>query len=309
MVSQYGIKFAIHLITNHFGNLVAKVCEKLLGNGPLTLEQLIRYTELTKEQVKNSLLVLVQHNCAQAFVYEGGDGDGSRVRTQYLALFDNILHRLRFPKFLEIASRHLDDECVELLDGLLRDGRLTLKQMVDRASQGKENVVTTDVVRESLRKLLTARYVERCPVPEVVISTLVTEETTTKKRGAKSAKKFEAPETLEQRVIEATVPGEAIRFSLTTDAGCNADRETNSDDSQMMSVGENDAKEELTLWRANFEEFIRYLRHKVLIENVRTRMDDGAATVLSAILEATKTVEKKVKIENSGDLDSFPCEF
>jgi len=26
---------------------------------------------------------------------------------------------------------------VELLDGLLRDGRLTLKQMVDRASQGK----------------------------------------------------------------------------------------------------------------------------------------------------------------------------
>lgn len=32
-------------------------------------------------------------------------------------------------------------------------------------------------------------------------------------------------------------------------------------------------------------------------------MDDGAATVLSAILEATRTVEKKVKTENSGELD------
>lgn len=32
-------------------------------------------------------------------------------------------------------------------------------------------------------------------------------------------------------------------------------------------------------------------------------MDDGAATVLSAILEAKKTAEEKVKMEYSGD----PC--
>jgi hypothetical protein len=33
-------------------------------------------------------------------------------------------------------------------------------------------------------------------------------------------------------------------------------------------------------------------------------MDDGAATVLRAILEATRNKEKQVKIEKSGDLDS-----
>lgn len=49
------------------------------------------------------------------------------------------------------------------------------------------NTMTTNVVRESLRKLLTARYVERCPAPEPVVSTPV-EEATTRKRGAKSAK-------------------------------------------------------------------------------------------------------------------------
>lgn len=32
-------------------------------------------------------------------------------------------------------------------------------------------------------------------------------------------------------------------------------------------------------------------------------MDDGAATVLSAILEATRNIDKNVKIEQSGDLD------
>ncbi|KAL2324536.1 hypothetical protein Fmac_023594 [Flemingia macrophylla] len=301
MATQYGIKFAIHLITNHFGNLVAKVCENLLRHGPLTLDQLIHYTELSKEQVKNSLLVLVQHNCAQAFVPEPED-DGSRlrIRTEYMALFDNIIHRLRFPKFLEIVSRKLDEECVELLDGLLRDGRLTLKQMVDRASQGKENAVATNAVREILCKLLAARFVERCPAPEPVVSTSF-KETTTRKRGAKSAKIFEAPETLEQRVIFAAVPGDGIRFSLTPDTGSNVDGETNSDDAQ-MSVEENvefGAEEEKILWRANFEEFIRHLRRKVLVENVRAQHDDGTATVLNAVLEATRTVERKVKMDNS----------
>lgn len=32
------------------------------------------------------------------------------------------------------------------------------------------------------------------------------------------------------------MPKEVIRFSLTADTGCNADRETNSDDSKMISV-------------------------------------------------------------------------
>ena len=43
----------------------------------------------------------------------------------------------------------------------------------------------------------------------------------------------------------------------------------------------------------------------VLIENVRMQLDDEVATILSAILEATRIIEKKVKIENSGD--QIPC--
>ncbi|KAK6262333.1 hypothetical protein QUC31_008149 [Theobroma cacao] len=57
--------------------------------------------------------------------------------------------------------------------------------------------------------------------------------------------------------------------------------------------------EQVVLWRANFEEFIRRLRHKAFIENVRACLDDGAVIVVSAMLEATRTAEKKVKTENS----------
>ncbi|KAK7282051.1 hypothetical protein RIF29_10553 [Crotalaria pallida] len=58
-------------------------------------------------------------------------------------------------------------------------------------------------------------------------------------------------------------------------------------------------------WIPNLEEFMRILRRKAMIENVRTRLDDAAATVLSAILEATRTAEKKVKVQNSGG--PIPC--
>ncbi|MCI08290.1 DNA-directed RNA polymerase III subunit RPC3-like, partial [Trifolium medium] len=61
--------------------------------------------------------------------------DESKVKTQYLVLFDNILHRMRFPKFMEIVSEELGDKCAQIFEGLLRDGRLNLKLMVDRASQ------------------------------------------------------------------------------------------------------------------------------------------------------------------------------
>lgn len=59
-------------------------------------------------------------------------------------------------------------------------------------------------------------------------------------------------------------------------------------------------------WMLLFEECILNIIFifQALVENVRARMDDGAAIVLSAILKATRNKDKEVKIEKSGDLDS-----
>jgi hypothetical protein len=48
--------------------------------------------------------------------------------------------------------------------------------------------ICEDIVQENLLKLLAARYVERCPTHEPVLAAKVKDETTAKKRGAKSAK-------------------------------------------------------------------------------------------------------------------------
>jgi DNA-directed RNA polymerase III subunit RPC3 len=66
-----------------------------------------------------------------------------RVSTSYIALTDNILHRLRFPKFLVLVKEDVGDQAEALIEGLLEHGRLTLEQLIQRAAArgGKGNHV------------------------------------------------------------------------------------------------------------------------------------------------------------------------
>lgn len=57
--------------------------------------------------------------------------------------------------------------------------------------------------------------------------------------------------------------------------------------------------EKEVLWRANFEEFIRRLRHKACVANVKVRVNNDAAIVLAATLELSRHSETKLRIDNS----------
>ncbi|XP_052176063.1 uncharacterized protein LOC127790540 isoform X2 [Diospyros lotus] len=315
MVTRHGIKLAVYLISSYFGDLVSKVCECLLRRGTLSYANIIRFTELNKVQVRNALLVLIQHNCVQAFAIQqdGGFGEAPKIVTQYMALFDNIIHHMRFPKFLAIASEEFGKECEEILEGLLQHGRLSLNQILDRhketSHQSEGNHTAQDALQQHFSKLINSRFVERCPAHEPFLAPPVEEETTVKKRGAKSAKVMEESQTIEQRALEAAAPMEALRFLVESHAETDDHGQVNEENPTGMTAGEkvgseldtegaNKRKKEV-LWRANFEEFVRRLRHKACIENVRTRLDDGTAIVLRAILDATRSAEVKVKLEES----------
>ncbi|XAR53662.1 hypothetical protein NMG60_11022299, partial [Bertholletia excelsa] len=130
MAMQHGIKLTLYLISSYFGDLVAKVCECLLRRGTLSFANIVRFTKLNKMKVKDALLVRIQHNWVPAFAIQqaGGFGEAPKVLTQYIVLFDKIIHHVRFPKFLSIVSGELGKECEEMLEGLLQHGRLSLNQ-------------------------------------------------------------------------------------------------------------------------------------------------------------------------------------
>ncbi|XP_078431319.1 RNA polymerase III subunit RPC82 family protein isoform X2 [Wolffia australiana] len=109
MVGQHGVDLAVGIIDSHFGDIVARVCSCLLRRGSSSLQEIVRDIGLPASRVKNCLLVLVQHNCVQAYSVPRLGGPQPKAVTLYMALFDNILHRLRFPKFLGLLAEEFED--------------------------------------------------------------------------------------------------------------------------------------------------------------------------------------------------------
>ncbi|KAJ8437229.1 hypothetical protein Cgig2_012498 [Carnegiea gigantea] len=271
---QHGIKLAVHIITLDFGNLVAKVCECLLRRGTLTKAQIARFTELPPDKVKKSLWVLIQHNCVQAFALEqdGGARDTTLVVTHYMALFNNIIHRLRFAKFMALVTKELDKQGLELLEGLLQHGRLTVAQSLDRAlacsnegkllwmhayhivpseASGVRTSAKKDFYQESFIKLVNSRCVERCPTPEPLIAR--NEDEAPAKKGGGRSKVFIKELTLEERALAAATPMDAERFSIITGPGA-------------------------------------------CIEYVKAEYDTTTAMILSSMLEGTRCTENTVSM-------------
>ncbi|XP_076886734.1 uncharacterized protein LOC143536683 [Bidens hawaiensis] len=324
MTTPHGIKLAVHLISTYFGDIVSKVCDCLLNKGPLSQMQVIKYTQLTKQQVANSLLVLIHHNCVQAFNIQlpGSFGEPPKIVTQYMALYDNIIHHMRFPKFSSIVSNEFGRDCAYVFDGLLQHGRLSMNQIMDRSElniKNRENGNASNVLHENFNKLAQARFIERCPAVEPFLEP---QEEGPKKRGAKS-KIGDVSQTLEARALAATAPMESLRFLVESDALINGVLNNNDDDDAdaddikkspttsivgekrkqdcLESETENWAtnKNKEILWRVNFEEFVRRLRHKACVLHVTERIDSIAGIVLRAVFEANRRDETKVKIEKT----------
>lgn len=226
-----------------------------------------------------------------------------------MALFNNIIHRLRFPKFMTTVSKEVDNHGSVLLEGLLQHGRLTLTQSLERAvdcSAAGSNI-SRDIYRESFRKLVNRRFVERCPAPEPSIPT---EETPAKKGVGRSAKIAMKEVTLEERALMAAIPMDAERFSLVTDPGVDSDEDKSGGDSPSAKVGEKWKQDSLQLdsehdsmrsnkepvWRVNFDEFINHLRKKACVEYARAEYDNATALILNCMLEGTKRTETTVTL-------------
>ncbi|CAO2821177.1 unnamed protein product [Amaranthus hypochondriacus] len=306
-LTPYGIKLAVHIIETDFGGRASIVCECLLKRGTLTGEMISRFTKLDNKKVMNCLSNLIQHNCVQAFALEqeGGARDTTLVVTQYMAVFDNIIHRLRFPKFMSIASKDLDKESLEILERLLNHGRLTLTLIMDKALNSS-NAEGQDTHQEKFIQLVHSRFVERCPAPKPLISLLAEGETPNKKGGGMS--KISVKDvTLEERALAAAAPMDTERFSVFFDNIFNANAGCN--DTQNSSVKVGDKRKQDTLdkdimgetnesiwWRVNFDEFMNRLRIKSCVEYVRAEYDNVAAVIVNSMLAGIKWTESTVSL-------------
>ncbi|XP_039815778.1 uncharacterized protein LOC120678585 isoform X2 [Panicum virgatum] len=298
MVSQPGILLAVSIIFDHFGPLVSKVCGCLLRHGALSLHEIVRRLELSPGQVKNSLLILIQHNCVQAF--STPIGSRGKTATVYLAIFDNVLHRLRFSKFLSVIRADIP-ESEALLEGLLQNGRLTFDQLVWRTISKTPDgspKPTREEIRMNFNKLVYAHYVERCPKPEPFFDPLIDEQpTSTRKRAPRAV---ETVLSLEQKVVRTAALSDAERFS---EIPYSMEKPLNANDDDHHAVASGKRKHEAlevdeedsiiaeneVLWRANFERFIFCLKKKFCADRKKAKLKVGTLAIWEAFFEANVT--------------------
>ncbi|KAG0555076.1 hypothetical protein KC19_12G142600 [Ceratodon purpureus] len=319
MATAFGRKLCCDLIQTHFGDLVQKVVKELAYRGPLALQDIARFSGLNAAALKSSILVLVQHSCVQAFKveHEGVGTAPARTSTSYVAISDNILHRMRFPKFLMVVREELGEEAESLVEGLLEHGRLTLEQIIQRtaAKAGKAEGQLAKEVKETFRSLVEAHFIERCPAAEPSLQPKDAQEPPKKvPRGAAKVRgpildAQDAGAEVIQRILRAASASETERFQLpitmvtlsdpalandlvdSAPTGQKRKHETLKMDSKTAAA----VDEKEVLWRVNYEEFLRKLRHQTCVEMVKTRIDTGAAAILSAMLQVTRKQETSAR--------------
>ncbi|KAK3128028.1 hypothetical protein QOZ80_7AG0581640 [Eleusine coracana subsp. coracana] len=305
MVSQHDILLAVSISSDHFGPLVYKVLSCLLRHGPLSLQEIARRVELSPGRVKNALLVLIQHNCVQAFSTPRGAAD--KTVTLYLAIFDNVLHRLCFTKFLSVIREDIR-ESESLIEGLLLNGRLTFDQLVERIIckiSGGSTIPKREEIRMNFNKLVSAHYVERCPKPEPFFDPLVDEQPTSSRKRA--FKTIEEVLSLEQKVVCTAVLSDAERFS---EIPYFMEDSSNANDSHHQSIAGSKRKHESlevdeentiiaeyeVLWRANFEKLIFCLKKKFCAERKKAKLKLDTHFIWEAFLEANVTNKDKKSV-------------
>ena len=133
------LEVASHIVRADFGPIVATVCSWLLSHGAMPLPELVQGTGLQLSQVRNSLLILLQHNIIKAIARPVGAaakrarGDAPSATAAYEASVDEVLLRRWFPRMLLCVRKSISSDAELVLQELLLHGRLSGPQLVEHA--------------------------------------------------------------------------------------------------------------------------------------------------------------------------------
>ena len=230
---------------------------------------------------QHALLVLIQHNC---ILPRQSANNGEDV--SYAIELTNVMHRLRYPRFLLHVKECMSKTHQLLLEGLLEHGRLRSSQLFARANacpDYDDDMRAEHSLDKAFALLVEGRFVERVPVGY---------QTSQNDDGAGEMHKQGSPK--RRAEAPAGTGGNAAKGAPAVRAAASALSMPDLPGDRGMGGGEDD-----TLWRINPDEFNRRFRHVACAALVREKIDEDAGHLLLSILEITRTHETKVNEERS----------
>lgn len=298
--SPHACIFALQLVREQYGELSERVCGCLIKRGAQTLMELARGVGLPGSQLREALLLLIQHNCVNAYlqVNEATLRSAESSQCVYEAAPAAILQSLRKPRFL-VYIRDQGGELAEMIiESLLEHGRLRMEQLVAQAAakqaQGSAEEVRSEVTGKMM-SLVQSRFVERAPPASLPLPLKAPITAKTKSKTAQAEQDNVAAQRLAPHAKY-----DKDRFRLPIDMFEYQDTGTVQEPSagrkRTFSEAENEEDNSVAtiLWRVNTDEFNRRFRHARCVELVKEKMDAQSAVVVECMLAVGRLSETSV---------------
>jgi len=159
MDSGVRILLARDILQDHFGKVAERAGGVLLERGPLSLDEIMRFTSqpdglgsepISFQRVRNALLALIQHGIVIAKPNPSvGSSDSLRGLLQiYHIDISEILCRLRYPQFLEHAKWMYGDLAYGVLLVILQHGRASAGYVIAEARRALRHAKDTELQAE-----------------------------------------------------------------------------------------------------------------------------------------------------------------
>ncbi|KAI0217131.1 DNA-directed RNA polymerase III subunit RPC3 [Lamellibrachia satsuma] len=230
----------------------------------MPLRTIAQDLSLKLSQTKQTLYTLMQHNMVDYELHKRGF-------VEYRLNIENVLIRLRFPRYIYSAKMLYGDTAELLVEELLHHGQIEMSRLLDKVTERlnestEDGQVSSENVREQFVTLVHTQFIRRCPA--------VVAHTTDDSRAIP----FFSTE--EQDIY--TVPTSVLN------AVGNRKRKRSVDDSNQASKKQRTTSEELpdkgVFWELDYQRFNLYLRDQHIINAIGERIDKRAAETVRTIL-------------------------
>ncbi|PLW12968.1 hypothetical protein PCANC_07820 [Puccinia coronata f. sp. avenae] len=135
-ISPQDIRLGEHILTQLYGHACGEVGSILLNRGRLPFANLLRMSCLTGNSIRAALIVLIQQNCVlhsdtSLLTSQTGDSNPSSGGPEYFeAVPEEILTRVRFGQYINLAYQQFGIESKLIVACLLDNGKLRVGQLV-----------------------------------------------------------------------------------------------------------------------------------------------------------------------------------
>lgn len=277
--------YALKIVRDFFGELPERVCATLFAAGPLCLRDIRQKTDLTRKQVSNALIVLVQHSYVQALLQEEIVGPRKLLARQvYKADLQRIVQCVRQPRFLMHISDALGDWSERVTQLLVLYGRLPFELIVQRiaAEAGKSEKDVAKKVASTLVQLMRERFVEQVPPCDMPLI-----HAADPRKAVRKPKATPADETQQLRSAQLLTVAqyEKLRFQLPAVVlkACLDDS-----DAGLAAPAAGLVADDVVLLRLNFAACAVHFRHAACADLMTARSGIDAGRVVRAMLEIAR---------------------